>query len=260
MKNICKKANCKRGLFLFLGLIILCIAAVLYTRKIHFASALPDVVMPGEIKTAQIEKNEFPAKDRDFAFWMEATGKYPTNTPFAKSAEAHVKKIVNSFIQDYTLEDIIQERGSSNMNADSVASVTFGKKLISYFYEDYWYTQGAHGNTVFSSETFDMTGKKYSLSDLFIPNSNYLQTIASLAAKYFDAHPNLEVDIADEIFASGLDPKEENFGTFAISGNTITFQFQQYQIAPYSSGAPTFEISVTDPALRDIIRPELFGL
>ena len=217
---------------------------------------LPDVVFPKTIKMGSATQTAFPTDKKTPANLVTADGVYPTNTPFAVIAEAHVKGFLQDFMERYfDKNDILT---SSGVSAESAATFSHGKKLFSYLYSDYTDEGGAHGNIVFSSETLDMNGKKYALADIFLPETAYLDIVSEKAIVYFSKDPNINFDSKDAMFGKGLDPKPENFATFFISGDKIIFQFQNYQIGPYSEGTQRFEISVIDPELKGIIKSELF--
>jgi hypothetical protein len=223
------------------------------TTPVVIIAELPDVAPPAEIKTDTIKKTAFPVGKMNLA---EAEGTYPANTPFAKNAKAHVNEFISGFMNDYAKRsDIVT---SSGVSAESSATFSYGKKLFSYLYTDWRDDGGAHGNAVFSSETLDMNGKKYELRDLFLPNEDYLGVLSRMAIVYFAKDPNINFDPQDQTFGTGLDPKPENFATFFISGDKIIFQFQNYQIGPYSDGAQQFEVFVNYSELKEIIKAELF--
>lgn len=214
---------------------------------------LPDVVLSEEIKTDTIKKTAFPVGKINL---VEAEGVYPVNTPFAQNAESHVSEFISGFMNDYAKQtDIVTSAGVS---AESFVSFSHGKKLFSYLYIDWRNDGGAHGNTVFSSETLDANGKKYELRDLFLPNADYLGILSRTAIAHFVKDPNVNFDPKDPTFGIGLDPNPENFATFFISGDKIIFQFQNYQIGPYSDGPQEFEISLTNPEISGMIKKELF--
>jgi len=216
---------------------------------------LPDVVWPKEVKTSAVKKTAFPVAQTGTNL-VEAEGVYPVNTPFSEKAKKHVEDKIAGFMNDYSDQNKIED--AYDVSEESSVDVFHGKKLISYLYGDWRDDGGAHGNIIFSSDTFDMNGKKYALADMFLKNADYLGAISRLATAHFVNDPDIQFDPKDTVFGTGLDPKPENFQTFTIAGNSLIFQFQQYQIGPYSDGAPTFEIPVTDPSLKKIIRSELF--
>jgi hypothetical protein len=217
---------------------------------------LPNVVFPTTVKTGAVTQVAFPTGKKEPANLVTADGVYPTNTPFAVIAEAHVKGFLQGFMERYSDKKNIVTSGG--VSAESAGTFSHGKKLFSYVYSDYTDEGGAHGNIVFSSETLDMNGKKYNLEELFLPKTEYLDIISQKAIAYFAKDPNTNFNPKDSTFGKGLDPKLENFATFFISGDKIIFQFQNYQIGPYSDGAQKFEISVTDSWLKGIIKTELF--
>ena len=221
------------------------------------SGALPDVAPWGETKTNTIKETAIPSADGRSNL-VEADGTYPINTPFAEKAEEHVKDFMRNFLNDYPEVNSITQ--SYEVSAEASVDVFSGKKLISYLYNDWRNDGGAHGNMVFSSETFDMKGKKYDLSDLFLEKADYLGILSRLATAHFVKDPQVNFDPKDVMFGGGLDPKSENFQTFVVSKNSLIFQFQNYQIGPYSEGAQRFEVSIADPEIKNIIRPELFGL
>lgn len=217
---------------------------------------LPSVVFQKTVKMGSATQTAFPTGKKTPANLVTADGVYPTNTPFAVIAEAHVKGFLQDFMERYSdKNDIVT---SSGVSAESVATFSHGKKLFSYLYSDYTDEGGAHGNIAFSSETLDMNGKKYALADIFLPKTAYLDIVSKKAIAYFTKDPNINFDSKDAMFGKGLDPKLENFATFFVSGDKIIFQFQNYQIGPYSEGSQRFEISVTDSELKEMIKSELF--
>jgi hypothetical protein len=221
------------------------------------AVGFPDITFPAEVKTSTIKKTAFPSPDGKSNL-VEAVGTYPINTPFSERAEKHVKDFVDGFMKDYPEVNNITQ--SYEVSAEASVDVFHGKKLVSYLYNDWRDDGGAHGNSIFSSETFDMNGKKYNLADMFLSNADPLPILSRLATAHFIKNPDVNFDPKDSMFGGGLDTKLENFQTFVVSSNSLIFQFQNYQIGPYSDGAQRFEISVNDPEIKNIIRQELFGL
>ncbi|MBI2120635.1 MAG: DUF3298 domain-containing protein [Parcubacteria group bacterium] len=224
------------------------------------AVVLPDVTFPAEVKTASFKKTAFPTEGESSANWVEAEGTYQTNTPFAERAEKHVRDFIAGFMEEYSDPSVINTGSSAGVSAQSLPEASHGKKLVSYLYQDWRDDGGAHGNASYSSETFDMNGKIYALDDLFLLKTEYLARISRLATEHFKNDPDILFDPKGKTFGSGLDPKIENFAVFTVSGDAIVFQFQNYQIAPYAAGAPTFEVSIFDPDIKPLLRPELFGL
>lgn len=117
-------------------------------------------------------------------------------------------------------------------------------QFISLYFDKYIYTGGAHGNTVRHSDTWNLnTGRTMDISEYFPDNPNYIDDILSF--------------VVDEITTQLKDP--ERMGTyfetypqdvynswneddFYLTPSGIVVYFQQYAIAPYSSGILEFLI------------------
>jgi len=120
--------------------------------------------------------------------------------------------------------------------------------ILSLYVDRYTYTGGAHGNTIRSSQTWNMQkGYMIRLGQLFrcriVPKAYILARVTEQIQEnpeiYFEDYPKL----IDENF-------DEN--SFYCTPDGLVVYYQQYDIAPYSSGIPEFMIPYTgcviDPA------------
>lgn len=106
-----------------------------------------------------------------------------------------------------------------------------------------YHDHAAHGMNYIMSLTFDM-GKEQvcTLSELFVPNSRYVERLSKL--------------VAEQIKARGIETFEP-FTTinpeqpFYIADKTLVLYYQLYDITPYVFGFPFFPISVYD--IADIV-------
>jgi hypothetical protein len=120
------------------------------------------------------------------------------------------------------------------------------RHILSITLSVYSYTGGAHGMTVIQSLTFDMTtGKRYSLKELFKPNSNYIERLSALIQNQIKQR-NLPVL---EPFKR-IKPDQD----FYIADKSLVIYFQLYELVPYAYGFPYFPISVYE--IQDIIVEE----
>ena len=118
--------------------------------------------------------------------------------------------------------------------------VTFNtSNIISLYFDEYTFTGGAHGNTIRTSQTWNMPQGIMLPLNYFFPNNPYfminiLKKINEEIAKepdiYFENSCNLVLDT--------FNPK-----SYYLTTNGIVVYFQQYDIAPYSSGIRTFNVS-----------------
>lgn len=117
-------------------------------------------------------------------------------------------------------------------------NITYNENnIISLYYEQYIYSGGAHGITTIKGQTWNMKySKLMSLSDFYPCNDYYIlyllkqinYEISKNPENYFDNYCNLVL----ETF------KPQNF--YITSSNTLCLFFNEYDIAPHSTGIPTF--------------------
>lgn len=122
-------------------------------------------------------------------------------------------------------------------------TITYNQNsIVSLYSDEYIYSGGAHGNTTRSSQNWNIIfAMQFSLNDLFNNNCNYVlgilkninsqieQQIADGTNQYFENYCSLVLNAID-------------LNNFYLNPGYITIFFQQYDIAPYSSGIPTFDI------------------
>lgn len=120
------------------------------------------------------------------------------------------------------------------------------RNILSLALNVYSYTGGAHGNTMLRSLTFDITtGKRYSLKDLFKPNSNYVTRLSKLIQ---DQIKDRKLPILEPF--TSIKPDQDYY----IADKSLVIYFQLYELVPYVYGFPYFPISVYD--IQDIIDEE----
>ncbi len=106
------------------------------------------------------------------------------------------------------------------------------------------YTGGAHG--LYYSETanfFTNTAKRVKLSDLFTD----MKALNKIGVKYFKKDNELEPDV--DLLDQGWDFADADFQlneNFDISMESITWQYNAYEIGPYVMGAPSVTIPMKE--------------
>lgn len=103
------------------------------------------------------------------------------------------------------------------------------------------YTGGAHPMTIVSGMNYDpRTGKQLLQEDAF-------GMIGKTAAEVsVEATAQLKAKLGDAFFEEGANSNPENFSSFLVSENGVTFIFQQYQVGPYSAGVQEVSFSRVD--------------
>ena len=112
---------------------------------------------------------------------------------------------------------------------------------LSLYFDQYEFTGGAHGNTVRHSDTWSLeSASRIPLQYLFggydpekigvpLVNKQIAEQIEAGTGQYFENYQELTA----EYF---------NTNSFYLTPQGIVIYYQQYEIAPYSSGIPTFTI------------------
>ncbi|MCR4325979.1 MAG: DUF3298 and DUF4163 domain-containing protein [Patescibacteria group bacterium] len=94
------------------------------------------------------------------------------------------------------------------------------------------YTGGAHPMTLFAGLNFDRaTGRLLLLDDALNLIGKTVQEVSDAASAQF------REEFGDAFFSEGATDNPENFSSFIISADEVTFIFQQYQVAAYAAGA-----------------------
>lgn len=119
--------------------------------------------------------------------------------------------------------------------------------IISLYYDQYEYTGGAHGNTIRSAQTWQLHKcGMLKLDELVHCPPDFKSYILSAVNKQIEKEPDIYFqnykDLASETF---------NKNSFYCTPQGIKVFYQQYDIAPYSSGIREFVIPysncVTNP-------------
>lgn len=93
------------------------------------------------------------------------------------------------------------------------------------------YTGGAHPNSLFSGLNFARsTGAQLLQSDAFVLTGLTVQQVSAQATA------QLKAKLGDTMFEEGVNTNPENFSSFVISADRVTFIFQPYQVAAYAAG------------------------
>lgn len=200
---------------------------------------------------------------------------YPATTPLAAlDASANTKAVaqMKKFAED-TAAQFKKDGNFANLTHDDVQiqgldqrkyalsseyKVYTGPRTVSYVYDIYTDTLGAHPNAYFRTFTYDTkTGQEVELKDLFLNSIPYLERTSNrvrgdLPAIIKQLSGGYEGD--PDMLALGTEPKEENFQWFYITGSNLVFIFPPYQVGPYALGTVTDTIPLAQFA--DSLRTE----
>lgn len=122
-------------------------------------------------------------------------------------------------------------------------TVTYNRNChLSSYTDQYEYTGGAHGNTLRLSDTFSLrTGARLSLSDFFPRGTNlqrvFLGQILAQAEHNMQQEPGIYFDNYRALIVQYFDSD-----SYYLSPEGVNIYYQQYQIAPYSTGIVVFTV------------------
>ncbi|MCC6800531.1 MAG: DUF3298 and DUF4163 domain-containing protein [Anaerolineae bacterium] len=130
---------------------------------------------------------------------------------------------------------------------------SFSEDYLSLKFTVYTFSGGAHGMTYFETMTFDLVKEiQLALSDLFLPEKDFLEVIAPIAQA---AVAEQLGDMADaDWIAQGAGPVLENYQNWMLTPDALVFTFEPYQVAAYAAGPQTVTIPLAD--IADILAPE----
>lgn len=111
--------------------------------------------------------------------------------------------------------------------------------ILSLYTDDYVYTGGAHGDTVRASQTWNFRlNRTIELYELYRRNPYFiLDILKSISQQIFQNLENYFANACNLMIVT-FNPKN-----FYLTPNGVVIYFQHYDIAPYSSGIPTFLIT-----------------
>lgn len=126
-----------------------------------------------------------------------------------------------------------------NELVSSYDSVYIGADVASVALSISEYTGGAHGNTVIIGVNVDRTtGKELTQGDALALIGKTLPQVAD------ESVVQLKATLGEDLtFPEGADAKAENYGTFLVSEDRVTFVFNNYQVAPYAAGQQSVEFA-----------------
>lgn len=113
------------------------------------------------------------------------------------------------------------------------------QNLISMYADEYTFTGGAHGNTIRTSQTWNLFyGNIIPLENFFYGNPYFVLNILKQINLQISENPEIYFENTCNLVIDTFDPKN-----YYLTPHAIIIYFQQYDIAPYSSGIRTFSIT-----------------
>ena len=162
--------------------------------------------------------------------------KYCENELFNMAVEQYKDDIKNNFpVRVY--EALVVYKLTYNMGC-----------IISLYFDQYEFTGGAHGNTIRSSQTWNL--QKFSqikLSELFGCSIDYKTYILKQVEEQIQKDTSIYFEDYEKLIVETF-----NEDSFYCTPEGIVVYYQQYDIAPYSSGIREFLIPYTNCVINPI--------
>jgi hypothetical protein len=211
-------------------------------------------------------------EDKDY-YTVKAA--YPATTPLEPDADRKARAVIEQGIADeiavfksdnnlgaLTAQDAQMQNLSKDRRyaLDMEYREATSSGTVSYAYQVYADTLGAHPNLYYRTFVFDREGNRLSLGDLFVasstgPGADYLNQISGAASVQVreELTRRLGEEPGDSFFDEGTAPNPENFQNFVIDGNDLVFLLPPYQVAAYAAGS--FEVRIPLSQLSGALKP-----
>lgn len=120
-------------------------------------------------------------------------------------------------------------------------TITYSQNnMISLYFDRYEYTGGAHGSTVRYSNTWNLNHCCFmSLEDFGLTKEEIVPEIYKQIEEQIQNGTNQYFENYKELVLKTFNPN-----SFYLSNDSVVIYFQQYDIAPYSSGIVEFKIAL----------------
>ncbi len=214
------------------------LAGVLYfalTQKPAMV-ALPDTV-PDTTGSTTAPAETKTIKEEAAGYTVDVDYRLSGNAVVDSHIQAEVQKSIDAFKKDAANFDPSVETRPYSFSGE-LADMYVGSDIISERINLYQDTGGAHGLPIVLTLNYDAkTGETITLDRAL---SLIGMSLSEVSAK---AKAQLKQEFGDSVFPGGADAKAENYSTFVISPQSVTFVFQPYQVVAYAAGMPEIKFA-----------------
>lgn len=258
---------------LFFGLLVLLVAGLIGA---YFLSRSVTVSSPN--LTAQEDPSAGYEDVVETGQYYEISARAPSTVSLSSSASASAKAsaeaVINAWVKEtiatfklnsgletLTEEDVrIQGLGEGRKYALNTSyEEHIGPATVSYVFQIYEDTLGAHPNAYYRSFTFDSkNGKELRIADIF-ESTTYLDTLSRvsrdmLIPQIAKATETSVEEMSTEYIETGTTPDQNNFQIFYLTTTDLVIVFPPYQVGPWVLGTQT--IRVPRAEIENELKPE----
>ncbi len=228
-----------------------------------------EVTPTSSIEGATLSNGDFKYEKKTDYVTFGAT--YPSKTGLTAEADAKARLTMENWIKvqenQFAIDtkEMLDDREMARLKETGrwyETGITYkkysgGNNMISYVYQIYQDTGGAHPNGFFKTITFDTTGNEVTLEGLFKPDARYLDVLSAkskvLVIAELENRLGQKVDESIEDWVRmGTAPSPEALQFFYLDGTNLVMIFPRYQVAAYAAG--DFEARIPLSELSDILR------
>src|SRR6185369_4492776 len=174
----------------------------------------------------------------------------PRVTAFNQRLNDLVSKEVDTWRKSFLQNTAPVVNNGSSLNVKYTAISQMGDLWSFKFDFDYYSDGAAHPGLNSITLNYDLAqGKELALSDLFLPNSDYLGLISNYCVNELSKQP-----FFDSAFAEGAKPTAENYRNWNITPDGLMITFDEYQVAPYAAGPQTINVPYSE--LKSLLNPQ----
>lgn len=211
-----------------------------------------ETTKPAEATRATVETKEIKETDPNGPI----TVKYPytSNAKINKPIKEFVDQAVSDFKKDAVPVD--PETGASPNALDiSYSTIPFNNDIVTFKYDIYINTGGAHPNSYTFTQTFDLkTGTQYANADIL--GTQEAISVVSMHAiemlkENIEKSLNEAMETTEELdeatvtwIANGAGPDPSNYQALAVTPKELIIYFNPYQVAPYAAGPQEVHLSM----------------
>ncbi|MGP1438335.1 MAG: RsiV family protein [Treponema sp.] len=207
-------------------------------KKFYFVFLIVAVVFYSCDKNSNLKEFKVEYEEKTETFQKDGLdGKYKITYPYFKDYPEFneiIKKRIEEekqYVND--AKDLLEYDASFGEIRTSGKYIGFMFNITVYFLGD------AHPSVQVYSVNYDVEAKKQAmLKDVFEPLSkDYLNIFSNFTYKELTSRVEKEeLTSSDDFIKEGTTPEERNFACFNLKGSEVILVFNQYQVAPYSSG------------------------
>ena len=162
-----------------------------------------------------------------------------------KKATALQKECETSLFEEAKkLYEYNKKNGYPTMTYEIVSAVTVTynyQPIVSLYIDEYRFTGGAHGNTIRTSQTWDLNEAEMIKLSRWFEDPNYVSSLID----NINGQIQTNIDNGNNFYFENyccLTSKNFRVENYYIKNGMINIYYQQYDIAPYSSGILSFAI------------------